>query len=272
MFASYKEREKVILAAMPANTKPSASLWQFIKAFCSQFRRVYSGGAVQVVIALIILAFALQVPYYVHLWLLVLYGFVACFDAWKEERQRGNVLENEIAGDKPKIVGFIKRITTQDWVEPLAEKPESLQKTFGKYTYKHLGKWITLKIGFVNESETPTSITNFSLIAKTAFGTYSADYPHIPKLADPNRITNYLLDQSKLVAKGHHIEGELIFQVEGVDELDLGLEVVLTIVDAWQNKHQIIQWGDPSFQDIPDIKRAKEMKAFLDNIDDIGKD
>ena len=266
---------KIVSSAykMTANKKESnPSLWQFVKAFCSQFRRVYSGGAVQVMIALIIVAFALQLPYYVHLWLLVLYGFVACFETWRDERKHADVLESEITKNRPKLIGFFQDLKAWEIRESESEQ-KPVQNDFGKLSIKRViqeagkvtGMRFVIKVGFVNDSLIPTTIHNFSLTVETSEGkTFGASYAEettkaIAKIKNDGYIfpdsmlekginlDTYLDDRSKVAENGKEIEGFLVFIVKDFTLQEWTDETIITlsVIDAWGASHPIVNWGAP---------------------------
>jgi hypothetical protein len=112
-------------------------------------------------------------------------------------------------------------------------------------------------------------LLNFTLKIRTNFNTFEVQYPYRADKPSKDDLTHFLIDRKRVAKNGKHIEGEISFPVKDMAEFDHIRETTLTITDAWQNKHNILQWGEPSF--ITKVKRQKEIQVYLDELNEIYK-
>jgi len=128
-----------------------------------------------------------------------------------------------------------------------------------------IGVSVTIRVGFVNENPTPTTIHNFSLTVKLPSGkTFTAKYPvsisrQIEKLKESGSVLDerfdakginldiYLDNSSKIANQGKRIDGFLVFNLNDLSfsEWVDGTMIILSIEDAFGENHLIAARGMP---------------------------
>jgi len=216
--------------------------------------------------------------------------FVACYHLWREERsdklsiiETKDKLESSLANDikqleakientkiekRPKLIGFFQDLRVSAGTTPdfFAYKEDLDNPILIEAEVKQLiGVTVSIRVGFVNESQTPTTIHNFGLTVKLPSGkTFTAKYPvsisrQIEKLKESESLLDerfnvkginldvYLDDSSKIVSQGKRIEGFLVFNFNDLSfsEWIDGTMITLSVEDAFGENHLIVDWGMP---------------------------
>jgi hypothetical protein len=194
----------------------------------------------------------------------------ASYRIWASEHRKALALEEEAKRRQPKLIGFFQDFRMHDWTkldakdEDIDEERVSIKYTPARTMFpsEPTGTLVVVTVGFVNDSQTPTTLINFSLTLKVGDKTFTAMYPEEmpeaegwtpPEIAAKNKerqkanLVNYL-DTRKPALQGRGIQGFLTFYLDGcMWEEFVGQDwfFTLTITDAWHGKHDIVHWGEP---------------------------
>jgi hypothetical protein len=244
-----------------------ASFKAFLRAFGGKWFTGMSGP--------LTVPFALLALFVDQKYLKALFGILAVLCAgfssywvWKTEREsvqarQAELNEEQAKQGRPKLTGFFQDFIAHGWTKPGAKDSDNDEprRTRVMLPPKPTGTLIVLKIGFVNENQTPTTLHNFSLTMKIGDKSFTAKYPEeLPELdewlspeilarereAREANLINYL-DTSKIAEHGRRIQGTLVFYLDGFMYEDFKGQdwlVTLTITDAWGAKHDVVHWGE----------------------------
>lgn len=187
--------------------------------------------------------------------------WTACFVIWSAEREAKNAVsinltaakhkigelkKQQVANTRPKLTGYLLDFIITEWRD--YDKAAAIPIYDGEL----LGLIVYLRAFFVNESEVPTTIHNFSLkITENGKDYYSqvaekphGEFNHKTGEVEFDDLQTFLIDSKQQATRGVRIEGDLEFHISGITPDDLGKTgfMELFIEDSFTDLHKINTW------------------------------
>jgi hypothetical protein len=173
--------------------------------------------------------------------------------------------EEKVRQGRPKLTGSFQDFKMNYWRKREARDRDRDESRGARMvmpmSHNPTGTLVVVQVRFVNDNPTPTTLHNFSLTIKIGDKPFTAIYPEElyeregwmpPELEAEEKknvyLVTYLDNPSEIAKQGRRIQGLITFYFDGFmwqEYKDQDWLFTLTITDAWGERHEINQWGEP---------------------------
>jgi hypothetical protein len=196
------------------------NLWQYIRAVTTHWVALMSGGAIIVALGLLERFSGRTVPTYVYVGVLILFIFIACYQAWRTERKRR--IESE---------SMLSQVKTELLEEKGKHRPD-LEGiiAFTSFGSDDKGNTFIVVILSVRSLGMQTIIHNYKLsinlpskgeiiVSPTHFeGRITIESDDQPGVSFDSKDMLYAKTHTKPIETGSMVEGGIVFVLQGVSK------------------------------------------------------